>query len=100
MLTVILPDGSQRQYEDSVTPAEVATDIGPGLAKSALASQLDGATVGLDYRLPQQGEVQLSILTKKNKEALAVMRHSCAHVMARAVLRLFEGVQPGIRSDD
>lgn len=93
MLTVILPDGSQRQYEDSVTPAEVATDIGPGLAKSALASQLDGATVGLDYRLPQQGEVQLSILTKKNKEALAVMRHSCAHVMARAVLRLFEGVQ-------
>lgn len=93
MLTVNLPDGSQRQYERAVTPADVAADIGPGLAKSALASSVDGATVGLDYRLPVSGEVAISILTKKNDAALGVMRHSCAHVMARAIMRLFKGVQ-------
>ena len=93
MLTVTLPDGSQKNFDQPVTPADVAADIGPGLAKAALCAEVDGHTVGLDHSLPTSGEVDLKLFTKKNQEALLVMRHSCAHVMARAVMRLFDGVQ-------
>ena len=92
MLTVTLPDGSQKQYEQEMTPGLVAADIGPGLAKAALAAEVDGNVVGLDHKFPAEGEVSLKIFTNKNPEALAVLRHSCAHVMARAVMRLFDGV--------
>lgn len=93
MLTVRLPDGSEKQFSDPVTVADVAADIGPGLARAALAGELDGTTVGIDHQLPTEGEVVLRILTKRDAEALSVLRHSCAHVMARAVMRLFEGVK-------
>lgn len=93
MLKVNLPDGSEKQFESQATPADVAADIGPGLVKAAVAAEVDGQVVGLDYRLPEEGAVALRILTKKDAEALGVMRHSCAHVMARAVMRLFDGVQ-------
>lgn len=93
MLNVNLPDGSTRPYEDSVTPGEVAAEIGPGLARAALAAEVDGKIVGLDTPLPASGEASLRILTKKDPESLGVMRHSCAHVMARAVMRLYDGVQ-------
>ena len=93
MLNVILPDGSSKGFDHQVTPADVAAAIGPGLAKAALAAEVDGKVVGLDYHLPDEGEVALKLFTKKNAEALAVMRHSAAHVMARAVMRLFPGVQ-------
>ena len=93
MVIVNLPDGTQLQFKDSTTILEVAKSIGPGLAKAAVAGEVDGQVVGLDFGLPQDREVTLRILTKKDSQALAVMRHSCAHVMARAVMRLFEGVQ-------
>jgi threonyl-tRNA synthetase len=93
MLKVKLPDGSVREYSRSVRPIEVAADIGPGLAKATLAAEVDGKVVGAATLLPPDGEVTLRLLTKKDSEALAVMRHSAAHVMARAVMRLFEGVQ-------
>jgi len=93
MLNVILPDGSSKQFDQQVTPADVAAAIGPGLAKAALAAEVDDNVVGLDYRLPSEGEVSLKLFTKKDPEALRVMRHSAAHVMARAVMRLFDGVQ-------
>lgn len=93
MLNVHLPDGSVKAFEDSVSPAQVATSIGAGLAKAAVAAAVDGQVVGLDYQLPKSGDVKLRILTKKDAEALSVMRHSCAHIMARAVMRLFDGVQ-------
>jgi threonyl-tRNA synthetase len=93
MLNVHLPDGSIKTFEDSVSPAQVAASIGAGLAKAAVAAAVDGTIVGLDYNLPQSGDVKLRILTKKDAEALGVMRHSCAHIMARAVMRLFDGVQ-------
>jgi threonyl-tRNA synthetase len=93
MLAVKLPSGDVLEYPGRVRPAEVAADIGPGLAKAALAAKVDGGVVGLDARLPEEGEVSLQLLTKKDPEALDVMRHSAAHVMARAVMRLFEGVQ-------
>jgi threonyl-tRNA synthetase len=93
MPNVHLPDESVRSYDQPVTVLAVANDIGPRLAKAALAGEVDGKVVGVDYRLPAEGDVTLRILTNKNPEALAVMRHSCAHVMARAVMRLFDGVQ-------
>src|SRR5215475_1265242 len=93
MLKVKLPDGSVKTYSQHVRAKDVATDIGPGLAKAAVAAVIDGKTVGLDTPLPVDGEVDLKILTRKDAAALGVMRHSCAHVMARAVMRLFDGVQ-------
>ncbi len=93
MLKITLPDGSVLEYSRRVRVGEVAADIGPGLAKVALAGQIDGQEVGLDTLLPEGGEASLRILTKKDAEALGVMRHSAAHVMARAVMRLFDGVQ-------
>ena len=93
MLKIQLPDGSHKEFSQSVTPLEVAQEIGPGLAKAALAAKVDGAVVGLDFPIPDDSEVSLSILTKKDADAIGVMRHSCAHVMARAVMRLYEGVQ-------
>ncbi|MCA9155830.1 MAG: TGS domain-containing protein, partial [Planctomycetales bacterium] len=63
MLKITLPDGSEREYEQSTTPAQIAAEIGPRLAKAALAAEVDGHVVGLDYRLPESGEVKLRILT-------------------------------------
>ncbi len=92
MLQVKLPDGSVKEFSQAVTPADVAAEIGPGLAKAALAAEVDGQVVGLDAALPADGAVELKLFTSKNPEALAVMRHSCAHVMARAIMRLYDGV--------
>ncbi len=93
MLNVQLPDGTLKEFDHAVTPWDVAAVIGPGLAKASLAAEVDGKTVGLDTPLPSEGTVSLRLLTRKDPQALEVMRHSCAHVMARAVMRLFEGVQ-------
>src|SRR5690349_4322765 len=93
MLKVVLPDGSSKEVPGSAPVREVAAAIGPRLAKAAVAAEVDGKTVGLDYKLPADGEVKVRILTKKDPEALAVMRHSAAHIMARAVMRLKKGAQ-------
>ena len=93
MLTVHLPDGTAKEFSQPTSAGAVAASIGPGLAKAALAAEVDGTVVGLDYVLPSDGSVKLRLLTRKDPEALGVMRHSCAHVMARAVMRLFPNVQ-------
>jgi threonyl-tRNA synthetase len=93
MLTVTLPDGSRKQFDKAVSAYDVAAEIGPGLAKAAVLAEVDGKQVDLNGPLPTSGEVQLRLLTKKDPEALAVMRHSAAHVMAQAVMRLYDGVQ-------
>ena len=93
MLQVKLPDGSLKEFSDPTTPGDVAASIGPGLAKAALAAKVDGELVGLDHQLPAEGEVSLQLLTNRDAESLNVMRHSCAHVMARAIMRLYDGVQ-------
>jgi threonyl-tRNA synthetase len=93
MLKVILPDGSSKEFPGSVTPRDVATAIGPRLCKAALAAVVEYKIVGVDTPLPDDGEVRLKILTRKDPEALGVMRHSAAHIMARAVMRLKKGVQ-------
>lgn len=93
MLEVQLPDGSVKSFDKSITARDVAQSIGPKLAQAALAAEVDGKVVGLDFRLPESGAVRLRVLTRRDPEALGVMRHSAAHVMARAVMRLRPGVQ-------
>jgi threonyl-tRNA synthetase len=93
MLKVKLPDGSVKEFSGPTRPIDVASQIGPRLAKATLAADVDGCVIGVNQELPSSGEVNLRLLTNKDPEALAVMRHSCAHVMARAVMRLFDGVQ-------
>ena len=93
MLKVNLPDGSILEYSRRVRPLDIAADIGPRLAKATLAAQVDGRLMGADQPLPEEGQISLRLITKKDPEALDIMRHSCAHVMARAVMRLFPDVQ-------
>ncbi|MEZ6108940.1 MAG: threonine--tRNA ligase [Pirellulaceae bacterium] len=93
MVQVALPDGSTRELDSPATALDLATSIGPRLAKAAIAARLDGKVVGLDTRLPEDRTAEVAILTSKDEDALAVMRHSCAHVMARAVMKLFPEVQ-------
>ena len=93
MLTVTLPDGSQREYESNVSAYDVAAEIGPGLAKAAVVAAIDDTMIDLHAPLPDTGEVNLRLYTKRDAAALDVLRHSCAHVMAQAVMRLYEGVQ-------
>lgn len=89
MLTLRLPDGSTREVNPGIRPREVAESIGKRLAKDAIAAKVNGEVVDLERELPDSGEVELAILTSKQEESLLVLRHSCAHVMARAVMRLF-----------
>jgi threonyl-tRNA synthetase len=94
MLTIRLPDGSTKSYPEGIRPREIAESIGKRLAQAAVAAKVNGTVVDLDRELTNgTGELQLQILTEKDREALDVLRHSCAHVMARAVMRLFPGVQ-------
>ena len=93
MLKVSLPDGSVLEYSRRVRPLDIAVDISPRLAKATLAAQVDSRLIGADQPLPEEGHISIRLITKKDPEALGIMRHSCAHVMARAVMRLFPGVQ-------
>ncbi|HEY2911147.1 MAG TPA: threonine--tRNA ligase [Gemmataceae bacterium] len=94
MLTLKLPDGSARQVAPGTRPREVAEAIGKRLAQAAIAAKVNGVVTDLDREMPAEpAEVTFQVLTDKDKEALDVVRHSCAHVMARAVLRLFPGAQ-------
>ncbi|HLN30448.1 MAG TPA: threonine--tRNA ligase [Gemmataceae bacterium] len=94
MVTLRLPDGSTRQVAQGTRPRQVAEGIGKRLAQAAVAAKVNGVITDLDRELPDEhGEMSFQILTDKDREALDVLRHSCAHVMARAVMRLFPGVQ-------
>jgi len=94
MPSIILPDGNQLDFDAPVRVGGIAAHIGPRLAKAAVAGKVNGKVVGLDYRIEGNGEpTPLRILTQKDPESLGVLRHSCAHVMARAVMRLWPDVQ-------
>jgi threonyl-tRNA synthetase len=92
MITLKLPDGSAKEVAPGATARQVAEGIGKRLAQAAIAAKVDGQILDLARELPE-GEHSFQILTEKDADALDVMRHSCAHVMARAVMRLFPGVQ-------
>ncbi|MEY5032604.1 MAG: Threonine--tRNA ligase, partial [Planctomycetota bacterium] len=103
MIRITLPDGSVKEFASAPTAAEVAASIGAGLAKSALGARVwttaggDGELVDLAHRIA--GDAKVAIVTAKNRDgtvspdALYLLRHSCAHVMAEAIQRLYPGVQ-------
>ena len=91
MVTVTLPDKSQRSFEQPVTVAEVAASIGAGLAKAALAGRVDGKLVDTSYRIASDAE--LAIVTDKDPAGLEIVRHSSAHLLAHAVKELFPDAQ-------
>ena len=91
MLQITLPDGSIREYPGPVTVADVALSIGAGLAKAALAGNVNGEVVDTSYLI--QDNVRLAILTAKDAQGLEVIRHSTAHLLAYAVKSLFPDAQ-------
>ncbi len=92
MVQVQLPDGSVQEYPDGSTSYDVAAKIGPRLAQACVAASVDGLVVDLKRPLPSDHTVKLKLLTDRDPDALKVMRHSAAHVMARAVMRVFPNV--------
>ena len=91
MPTVTLPDGSKRSYDAPVTPAQVAADIGPGLAKAAMLAVVDGDEWDIGRVI--ETDAALSLVTSKDDAILATIRHDAAHVMAEAVLELYPETQ-------
>jgi len=91
MIAITLPDGSRREFEQPVSVGEVAASIGAGLAKAALAGKVDGKLVDTSYRIDY--DASLEIVTDKHPDALDVLRHSTAHLLAQAVQRLYPGAQ-------
>ena len=90
-VALTLPDGSVRKFNGAVSGAELATDIGPGLAKAAIAVVVDGEVKDLTRKIRHDAEV--SIVTRKDEQALELIRHDTAHVMAQAVQKLYPGTQ-------
>ncbi|WP_438728359.1 threonine--tRNA ligase [Parasphingorhabdus sp. DH2-15] len=92
MIKITLPDGSERQVEHGTTPAQIAADIGPGLAKAAMAARIDGEV--RDIMRPLEEDTLLALITARDEaEALELVRHDYAHVLAEAVQSLFPGTQ-------
>ncbi|MDY1009668.1 MULTISPECIES: threonine--tRNA ligase [unclassified Sphingomonas] len=92
MFRITLPDGSVREVAPGTTPADVAAAIGPGLAKAALAARIDGQV--RDLSRPFEGDTNLALVTARDEaDALELVRHDLAHVMAEAVQHLFPGTQ-------
>ncbi|THD06787.1 threonine--tRNA ligase [Metallibacterium scheffleri] len=91
MIQITLPDGSRREFENAPSVREVAMSIGPGLGKAALAGRVDGTLVDLGCVIER--DAKLEIITEKSPEALEIIRHSTAHLLAQAVQRLFPGAQ-------
>jgi threonyl-tRNA synthetase len=92
MFKIVLPDGSVREMAEGSTPADVAAAIGPGLAKAALAARIDGEV--RDMMRPFEGDASLALITLRDEaDALELVRHDFAHILAEAVQNLFPGTQ-------
>ena len=88
MVAITLPDGAVRQFENAVTGMEVATSISEGLAKKAMAAA-NGEAWDLSRQITEDAEVAIIVRDKADPEALEIIRHDCAHVLAEAVQELF-----------
>jgi threonyl-tRNA synthetase len=94
MVMIRLPDGNAKEFPPKTRPRDIAQGIGKRLAEAAIAAKVSGGIVDLDRELPESTEpLDFQILTEKDRDALDVLRHSCAHVMARAVMRLYPNVK-------
>ena len=91
MVTITLPDGSQRAFEGAVTVAQVAGSIGAGLAKAALAGKVNGELVDTSHLITT--DAHLAVITDKDAEGVEVIRHSTAHLLAYAVKSLYPDAQ-------
>ncbi|HTG98412.1 MAG TPA: threonine--tRNA ligase, partial [Burkholderiales bacterium] len=91
MPNIRLPDGSSKSFPGPVTVAEIASSIGAGLARAALAGKVDGKLVDTSYRV--ESDADIAIVTPKSPEGLDILRHSTSHLMAQAVQELFPGAQ-------
>ncbi len=91
MPVITLPDGSQRSFDAPISVHDVAVDIGPGLAKAALGARVDGRLVDTSTLISE--DASLAIITDRSEEALEIIRHSTAHLLAQAVKQLFPSAQ-------
>ena len=91
MPNVTLPDGTVKSYDQALTVAEVASSIGSGLAKAAIAGEIDGQMVDTSYMI--ESDAALAIITNKDERALEVIRHSTAHLLAQATQQLYPKAQ-------
>ena len=91
MPLITLPDGSTRQFDQPVTVHEIAGDIGAGLAKATLAGVVNGREVDASFQI--EDDAELRIITGRDDQALEILRHSTAHLLAQAVQQLFPGTQ-------
>ena len=91
MPVITLPDGSQRSFDSAISVHDIAADIGPGLAKAALAGVVDGREVDTSHVIDE--DASLAIITERDEAGLEVIRHSTAHLLAMATQELFPGVQ-------
>jgi len=91
MLTVTLPDGSERQFDQAITLMDVAASIGAGLAKATLAGKVNGELVDASHLIEE--DASITIVTDRDEEGLEVIRHSTAHLLAQAVKALFPEAQ-------
>ncbi len=91
MPSITLPDGSRRDFDQPLSVAQIAAEIGPGLAKSALAGRIDGKLVDTSFVV--NNDVELGIVTPRDPDALEVIRHSTAHLLAHAVKQLYPEAQ-------
>ncbi|MCZ6453807.1 MAG: threonine--tRNA ligase [Alphaproteobacteria bacterium] len=92
-VTITLPDGSSRDFAGPVTGAEIAADIGPGLAKAALAIKLDGRLADLSAPVRENAAVEIVTVKSDDETVYDLLRHDAAHVMAEAVQELYPGTQ-------
>ncbi|HLR08370.1 MAG TPA: threonine--tRNA ligase [Bacillota bacterium] len=93
-LTIVFPDGAEKRFPQGTTGEDIAASISPRLKKQALAIKLDDQWYDLRRELPKGGQIE--IVTSKNEEGIAIMRHSTAHLMAQAIKRLFKDVRFGV----
>jgi len=91
MINITLPDGSQKHFENPPTVQDVAASIGAGLAKAALAGKVDGKLVDTSFKIDRDAKIE--IVTEKSPDALEIIRHSTAHLLAQATQRLFPDTQ-------
>ena len=94
MITIILPDGKKIEFAKPITVREIATTLGAGLAKAAIAGKVNDKLVDLSYIVKEEAAVV--VLTAKNLEGLEILRHSAAHLLAQAVCELFPEAQPTV----
>jgi threonyl-tRNA synthetase len=94
MPVITLPDGSQRQFESSVSVLDVAMDIGPGLAKATIAGRVDGELVDASDLI--ENDASLQIITSKDDDGLEILRHSCAHLIGHAIKQLWPDAKMAI----